>query len=112
MTEPDYGYGHYSEWQPLTKVLRWARGMRGMPDCCYCRRPVTEMQARRFVLTTRDINQIPMCGCPPPQFRCAPGKGCNAAPWSRAGAYLRSLMWDGPPSFYRPRDKTYWSVAE
>ena len=112
MAEIDYGYGHYSEWKRTTSILRWTRGCTAMPPCCYCRRPASETQARVFILTTKKIEEIPYCGCPPIQFRCEPGKGCNAAPWSKNGAYLREMMWDGPPPFIRKRDGMYLSVAE
>lgn len=108
----DYGYGRFTKWQPITKVLPWTRGMLGMPDCCYCRRPASDLEARDFIVTTKDINQIPCCGTPPPQFRCKPGKGCNAEPWSRAGSELRSMMWDGPPPFKRISDGKYFGMAE
>lgn len=108
----DYGYGHYSDWMPITKVLRWTRGMLGMPDCCYCRRPAGDLEARYFILTAKNIKDIPACGCPPVRYRCKPDKGCNAAPWSRAGAHLREMMWDGPPPFKRIQDGKFFSVGE
>jgi hypothetical protein len=92
--------------------MKWTRGTLAMPPCCYCRRPAREVEVSTFELTTTDIDKIPMCGTPPPRIRCAPGKGCNAEPWSRSGMHLRAEIYDGPPPFKRIRDNTYWNFAE
>jgi hypothetical protein len=106
--------GRWSEWKRTTAVIKWTRGCTALPECCSCRRPANETQVQVYRIDRgTPIDEIPYC-LPIPRFRCEPGKGCNAAPWSRAGSGLRSEMatWDGPWAFVRKRDGRRLVIAD
>ena len=102
----------WSSWRKTTAVIKWTRGHMAMPPCCYCRRPAEDTQVSVWEIPVgTPISEI-MYYSPSPRFRCTPGRGCNAEPWSRAGMHLRDSLWDGPAPFLRKSDNTYWSIAE
>jgi hypothetical protein len=99
--------GYWTKWKRTTSALKWTRGCTYLPECCACRRPANETQVSFFTYEPNTpIDEIGYC-LPSPKFRCEPGKGCNAAPWSKAGMDWRWEMatWhDGVPAFVRKRD--------
>lgn len=104
--------GYWTPWKTTTAVIKWTRGTLAMPDCCWCRRPARETQVQLFRIRRNiPLRDIPYM-TPPPRFRCTPGKGCNAEPWSRAGAHLRCEMRDGLPTFKRLCDGAHLEMVD
>lgn len=106
--------GYWTDWKRTTSIIKWTRGCTALPECCACRRPAHETEMSSYqIRPNTPIDQIPYC-TPSPKFRCEPGKGCNAEPWSRSGSSLRMEMatFEDTWAFVRKRDGARLRIQE